>query len=304
MPKASEPEILLPAWMGGVDPSQLGFPFAPDRSRYEKRVEIAYKHTDRGPLHLDAYCPRDVARPPLVVMLHGGSWRRGGRFEMGLSRWAGYLAEAGLGVVSIDYRLAPQTTYPDSFQDCVDALDWCVDQADALGFDAERVGLWGDSAGGHLALLLATSQTRADIAGPRARCGGERLRAVVAWYPPTDLVRLHRVETRHALVGGTVRAFVGVDPEADPERWRESSPIEQAHAGMPPALVLQGTRDLLVPHAHTTRFAERLAELGAEHELHVVEGAVHGFDRVAPGDEARKLIARAREFLLERLEAR
>lgn len=304
MPKTPELLVELPAWMGEVDPSQIGFPFSPDRSRYEKRTEIVYKQTDRGALHLDAYHPRDVTRPPLVLMVHGGAWRGGGRYEMGLSRWAGYLAEAGLGVVSIDYRLAPDTTYPDSFQDCVDALDWCIAKADELGIDPERVGLWGDSAGGHLALLLATSQTRADFPGPRARCGGKRLRAVVAWYPPTDLLSLHRAETRTALSGGTVRAFVGADPEHDPERWRQASPIEQAHAEMPPALLLQGTRDLLVPHSQAMRFTQRLAELGAAHELHVVEDAVHGFDRVAPGDEARKLIARAREFLLERLAPR
>jgi acetyl esterase/lipase len=96
---------------------------------------------------------------------------------------------------------------------------------------------------------------------------------------------------------------VGVDPAADPERWREASPIEQAHAGIPPTLILQGTRDLLVPHTQATSFAEKLSDLGAACELHVVEGAVHGFDRVGPGPEAISLIQRSREFLRQHLEA-
>ena len=68
-------------------------------------------------------------------------------------------------------------------------------------------------------------------------------------------------------------------------------------------MILQGTRDLLVPHQHTVRYAERLASLGAPHELHVVEDGLHGFDRVAPGEQARALIGRSREFLRRHLAA-
>ena len=295
------PEI--PAWMGDVDPSEIGFPLPVDKSRYTKQIEIVYKQTPEGPLHLDAYRPvvADDHLVPLVVMVHGGAWHQGGRFDMGLTRWAGYLASGGMAVVSIDYRLAPATSYPHSFQDCVDAVDWAVEHAGELGADPERLGLWGDSAGGHLALLLSTSQTREAFAGPRLRHRAERLRAVVAWYPPTDLLRLHRSETRGQLDAGAVRSFVGADPEADPERWREVSPIEQVHAEAPPTLILQGTRDLLVPHTQATSFAERSSEVGATCELRVVAGAVHGFDRVGPGPEAISLIESSREFLRKHL---
>src|SRR5215468_8813480 len=113
--------IETPFWMGDVDPSRIGFPLAVDRSAYRKETGIAYKETSSGALLLDAYRPTAAGRHPLVVMIHGGAWARGGRFDMGLTKWAGYLAAAGLAVVSIDYRLAPETTYPDSFQDCLDA---------------------------------------------------------------------------------------------------------------------------------------------------------------------------------------
>jgi acetyl esterase/lipase len=302
---AAAPEI--PAWMGEVDPSQIGFPFAPDRTRYEKRASIPYKSTEAGPLHLDAYRPVGgsvgAARPPLVVMIHGGGWHQGGRFQMGLSRWAGWLASAGLAVASIDYRLAPATRYPDSFADCLDAIDWCVEHQEELGVDASRIGLWGDSAGGHLALLVATSQTRADFPGPRLARAAPALRAVAAWYPPTDLEALHRAEARARAGGGTVRSFVGVDPEDDPARWRETSPIHQVHPGVPPTLLLQGTRDLLVPHAQAESYARQAGAVGGHCELHVLEGGGHGFERVAPGDEARRMIERCRDFLLEQLGA-
>lgn len=290
-----------PAWMGEVDASQIGFPLTVDRAAVRKTPGIAYKTTPHGPLLLDAYRPADGGRHPLVVMIHGGGWARGGRFEMGLTKWAAYLAAGGLAVISIDYRLAPETTYPDSFQDCLDAVDWAVEHADDLGADPARVGLWGDSAGGHLVLLLATSQTAPDFVGPRLRHGGERLRAVTALYPPTDLLALDAAERRGPFGSRTVANFVGVEPSDDPARWRAASPIEHVHAALPPILLLQGTRDLLVPDSQARQFAARLAACRAPHRLEIVEGGVHGFDRIAPTEQARALIADVRSFLLENL---
>ena len=83
--------------------------------------------------------------------------------------------------------------------------------------DPDQIGVWGASAGGHLVLLVATSQTHPDYTGPRMKTPGEQLQAVVAWYPPTDMLKMHEMESR-AGVSATVRDFVGVDPEQDPER--------------------------------------------------------------------------------------
>jgi acetyl esterase/lipase len=295
--------VEIPFWMGDVDASLIGFPLALDRSAYRKETGITYKHTPDGPLQLDAYRPAQAGSHPLVVMIHGGGWARGGRFAMGLTKWAGYLAAGGLTVVSIDYRLAPTTTFPDSFQDCLDAVDWAVEHADELGADPTRVGLWGDSAGGHLVLLLATSQTHFAYGGLRLRCGGGRLGAVVAFYPPTDLFALDEAE-RHGRGGrGMVRDYLGAEPDEDRARWLLASPIEHVHAGLPPIFLLQGTRDFLVPHSHATRFAERLASVGAPHRLEIVDGGVHGFDRIAPDEHVVGLIGETRDFLRRELRA-
>jgi acetyl esterase/lipase len=267
----------VPFWMGEVDPNQIGFPFPADRSAYRKQTGIEYKRTPQGPLLLDAYRPTAGGPHPLVVMIHGGGWARGGRFEMGLTKWAAYLATAGLAVVSIDYRLAPAATYPAPFQDCLDAVDWAVEHAAELGADPARVGLWGDSAGGHLVLLLATSQTNPRFRGPRLRADASHLGAVVAFYPPTDLVRLDAAE---------------------------QNGLAHVHGAMPATMLLHGTRDLLVPHSESARFAERLAAAGVRHRIEIVEGGVHGFDRVAPGERgerARALITDARDFLRDGL---
>ena len=296
-------QLDVPAWLRDIDPDQLGFPLPIERNRYQTESGIPYKETPTGPLLLDTYRPVTAGSYPQVVIIHGGGWARGGRSEMGMSQWAGYLASGGLTVVSIDYRLVPETSYPDSFQDCLDAVDWVVEHAADLGGDPARIGLWGDSAGGHLALLIATSQTNPSFSGPRMRSDSAHLRAAVAFYAPTNLLRLHRAVHRDDGWGGMVRDFVGTDPELDPQRWREASPSDHVHPRVPPLLLLHGKRDMYVPYKGTVAFAEQLAAVGAPHELHLVENGLHGFDRIAPGQEGKALIARSREFLRERLGA-
>jgi acetyl esterase/lipase len=150
-------------------------------------------------------------------------------------------------------------------------------------------------------LLLALSQTRRDFTGPRMRTDPRRLEAAALLYPPTDLRRLDRGERRGGGLRGSVIDFVGVAPDENPELWTQASPIDQIHPDGPPLLILQGTRDLLVPHHHTVDFAEQLIAAGGRCELHVVDEGLHGFERLAPDDEAKRLIARVREFLVERL---
>ena len=95
--------------------------------------------------------------------------------------------------------------------------------------------------------------------------------------------------------------LAGARGEFSPARWREASPIEHVHAALPPIFILQGTRDYLVPHSQATAFAERLEAAGAPHRLAIVDGGLHGFDRLAPDARAIQLIGDVRSFLLENL---
>ncbi len=132
------------------------------------------------------------------------------------------------------------------------------------------------------------------------RTDAARLRAVAALYPPTDLLALDRAEQR-AGIARIVRDFLGAEAGDAPQRWRDASPIEHVHGAQPPIFILQGTRDLLVPASQATRFAERLAAAGAPHRLEIVEGGLHGFDRIAPDARAVGLIGDVRAFLREKL---
>ncbi len=131
------------------------------------------------PLELDLYLPQAGGPVPVVVHVHGGGWRRGSRREPLPVLGAGFydtLAAEGFAVAAIDYRLSGEARFPAQLEDVRTAISWVRDHAASYGLDADREFLWGDSAGGHLALLAALT--------------GAKVRGVVAWFPVTDLAGL------------------------------------------------------------------------------------------------------------------
>ncbi len=140
------------------------------------------------PLELDLYLP--AHRAPVVLFLHGGGWRLGSRHSAG-PQFAGsapfeQLAQAGIGVASIDYRLSGEAVWPAQLHDAKAAVRWLRSRADELDVDPDRIAAWGESAGGHLAALLGL--TGGELDGEVGVTGvPSSVRAVVAWYPPTEL---------------------------------------------------------------------------------------------------------------------
>ncbi|HET6858811.1 MAG TPA: alpha/beta fold hydrolase, partial [Streptomyces sp.] len=135
------------------------------------------------PLELDLWLPEaDRTRPlPLVLFVHGGAWRRGRRDDMGLRtrHWApgpfARIAAAGFAVACVDYRLSGEAAFPAPLDDLRAALRWLTLRSAELGVDTGRTVVWGESAGGHLASLLALTHTRPSPVG------------AVVWYGPSDL---------------------------------------------------------------------------------------------------------------------
>ncbi|MFF5497815.1 alpha/beta hydrolase fold domain-containing protein [Streptomyces aquilus] len=225
------------------------------------------------PLELDLYLPPAGGGPaPLIVFVHGGGWLRGSRkvFVPTFSGWRvtpfERLATQGFAVASVDYRLSGEARFPAPLADVGAALDWLIEQADRFGLDADRVVLWGVSAGAHLASLLALR-------------GGRRLSGVIDWYGPADLL---------AMAGGGPEAALSSDPDDTrearllgaparevPDLAREASPISHVHAGSPPFLIAHGTADTAVPFSQSAALATALTEVGAEMRLDPVEGADH-----------------------------
>jgi acetyl esterase/lipase len=226
----------------------------------------------KGPSH---HSGPDVAAQgrPAVIVVHGGGWRSGERSDF--PSWDAWLADEGYVVFDIDYRLSPPPSWRDAPSDVACAVGWVKENAARYGVDPERVVLMGRSAGGHLALLTAYEEGRADVTpGCVARDARDTgVAAAVAFYPPTDLSRLSSM----GYLGGMDR-FLGGSPVTVPGRYRHLSPVSHVDPGDPPTFLAYGGADRIVPPGQSELFGERLREAGVPHRLVELPWANHTFD--------------------------
>ena len=246
------------------------------------------------PLELDLYLTASPAGPvPVVVHVHGGGWRRGSRRHplpaLGDGFYQG-LAASGIAVAAVDYRLSGEARYPAAVDDVRAAVAWARSALPGYGVTPGPLVLWGDSAGGHLALLTALTGTgltgtQLDNTGlDNTGLGNTGVDGVVAWFPVTDLTAMPGDDpgTREAL-------FLGAPPSRVPDLARAASPITHVHAGAPPVLLMHGDSDTMVPADQSIRLAAALTDAGATATLELVPGASHFWDGAAdvPGIVAR-----------------
>lgn len=258
------------------------------------------------PLELDLYLPPEPrGRGPAVVHLHGGAWRRGSRSTLAptyadrAGDALGELAAAGLTVASIDYRLSGEAAWPAPLHDAKAAVRWLRSRAAEVDVDPERIGAGGESAGGHLALLLGLSGS--DLDGDLGATGVRSdVAAVVAWFPPTDLLGMPGDRGADPTDATTPEALLlGAAAETVPDHAREASPLTHVGAHAPPVLLLHGDADRVVPLAQSERLAAALRAAGADVELVTYTGADHVW--LGSADAFEQALQRTHEHLLARL---
>lgn len=208
-------------------------------------------------LQADLYLPEDKKKAPYPVLLliHGGAWHKGDKESM--EKAGAMLADKGFVAMAINYRLAPQFHYPAPVEDAQQALRWLAGNAARYKLDMDRVGVWGYSAGAHLAALLAMQPVTTDV---------PELRVVVAGSAPTDLRDSQQP---------SVQAFLGASPAEKPAVYEEASPLARIHPGLPPFLLYYGSADTLVAPTQSENFAKALQEAGVTVKVIRLEGADH-----------------------------
>ncbi|MFF7333180.1 alpha/beta hydrolase fold domain-containing protein [Streptomyces sp. NPDC008150] len=282
-----QPSAALAPFLALPDLATLPLPPAAqpaDGVRLLRGVPCCFRDGSR-PLELDLWLPegRPAGPLPVIVFVHGGAWRKGMRDDLGprFRAWRpgpfARLARAGFAVACPDYRLSGEAPFPAQEDDLTEALRWLDGRGDELGLDMRRLVTWGESAGAHLAALLALST------GPQAS-------GCVVWYGPTDLT---------AAPAGTPEATLLGGPAAErPELARAASPVARVTAGAPPFLVLHGTDDSLIPPAQGEALVAALQQAGAEAEFVPVPGADHLW--VGPDDSVvEDCFARSLAFALD-----
>jgi acetyl esterase len=238
-------------------------------------IGLVLDQTLPGPIPVRVYQPRAAAPElPVLVYFHGGGWVYGSiETHDGVCR--ALCARTPCVVVSVDYRLAPEHRFPAAVEDAWAATAWVAEHARSFGGDPARIAVGGDSAGGHLAAVVAR----------RARDRGLALRHQLMIYPVTDC----RFDTPsyaecaegYGLTQAAMRWFWNhfLGPDGDPGD-PEVSPLRAPDlAGVAPATVLTAEYDPLRDEGEA--YAARLREAGVPVTLTRYEGLIHGFIRMA-----------------------
>jgi triacylglycerol lipase len=258
------------------DTRALPMPEIADPERVDKSAATAPGRDGAPDVPLIVYRPAgrtdDVL--PCIYHIHGGGYVLGSAAMM--EPMHRQIADTlGCMIVSVEYRLAPETPHPGPVEDCYTGLAWLFANADALGVDAQRIGVMGESAGGGLAAGLALL----------ARDRGEYALAFQHLiYPMIDDRTCTADPNRYA--GDYIwtpeanrfgwRCYLGTEPGAASVSPYAAAARATDLAGLPPTFIATGALDLFVDE--DVDYARRLIRAGVPTELHVYPGAVHGFD--------------------------
>ncbi|HJN13059.1 MAG TPA: alpha/beta hydrolase [Pirellulaceae bacterium] len=236
---------------------------------------VSYLGEDRAE-KLDLYLPTDKTqqRRPAIVIVHGGGWHGGDKAAKREQNLGNNLAGAGYVCASINYRLCQKSdnlaerlreVWPANLHDCKTAVRFLRMKADDYSIDPDHIGAIGGSAGGHLVAMLAVTgaESKLDPPGPYAEYSCQ-VQAVVPMYG------VHDVLAQARLKGNSLT-------ESDEALCRNASPVTWVTKDAPPALILHGTKDALVPVSQSHVLHETLTKAKTSSDLIVIEGAPHSF---------------------------
>jgi acetyl esterase/lipase len=263
---------------------------------------FTYKTVGDSQVQADLWRADDDVMRPLVFWIHGGALISGGRRSVD-RRVKNAFLDAGYAIVSIDYRLAPETKLPDIIQDVEDAYTWAHDKGpELLHADTSRIAVMGGSAGGYLTLTTGfRAKPRPAVLVSFWGYGD----LIADWYTkPSEFYRQQPlVSEADALAGfgdkpvsdGSVNAkqrgkfylycrqnglwtklVTGFDPKTQADRILPYEPARNVTSEYPPTMLIHGTVDTDVPYEQSVQMAEEFQKHGVEHELITVPGAGHG----------------------------
>lgn len=270
-----------------------------------KTMTKTYTYKKAGDLEIkaDVYRADDETIRPVVVWIHGGALINGHRAGISgrVKQWA---LDSGYALVSIDYRLAPETQLPEIIRDLEDAFTWIrQDGRKLFHIDPERLAVTGGSAGGYLTLTsgfrvkpspqvliafwgygdlvgdwyskpsphprhhqpkLSRDEAFAQVSGPPVSDSREREGNGGAFY---QHCRQH---------GIWPKAVSGWDPHGEPEKFYPFMPVKNVSRDYPPTALMHGTVDTDVPYEQSTMMVDEFKKHGVQHELYSIPNGEHG----------------------------
>lgn len=238
--------------------------------------DVVYKKNDGyRPQVVDIYVPSGNGPHPLILYIHGGGWRGGHTRHSGafsdFPKVLASLAAEGFTVASLEYRLSSEAQFPAQLQDANAALHFLRARADRYAIDSKRVGVWGGSAGGHLAALTALTckDTKLDPDAADDGC----VQAAVSWYGVFDFAGMNATPD-----GNSAGAkLLGCTGPCTADQNRVVSPVTYIDAKDPPFLLIHGEEDKVVPVAQSRIGEAALKAAGVPVQSIYIPAVDHSF---------------------------
>ena len=264
-----------------------------------RHIGIPYLRFDRGrDLKLDLYLPSANDPAPLLVWIHGGAWMHGDKSDPPVLP----MVDEGWALASIQYHFSHEALFPAQIHQCKAAIRWLRSQADRFGFNAERIGVLGASAGGHLAALLGASNGQAALEGGLGEYldQSSSVQAVVDLFGPTDFVRLldHPSAIDHAAADSPEGLLLGGAVAEYPDRVAMANPITWISDNTCPFLILHGKADTIIPWQQSRLLADALVTNGSHVEFRLLGQVGHGGPEFHASAQAEAVRAFCRRHLL------
>ena len=251
---------------------------------------VVYAAPAGDPLKASLFLPPE-GKPelrPAILLIHGSGWLVGTRR---LVHWyARRFAENGYVTLAINYRKMPRYPYPHCVHDAKAGVRWLRLNARDLRIDPDRIGAFGNSAGGNLAGLLAATNPKDGMEGASNFGPSSAVRAAVILYGAVDLTLYAKPEKETALSRASRRYIarvVGARDENDLAAFEAASPVTYADEETAPVLLIHGKKDHVVRVAQSQHLYDRLTKLGVPTRLVLVEPGRHGFDYVRRRQRAK-----------------
>ena len=230
--------------------------------------DVVYSKPAGLEVKMDIYRPEpSVATRAAVVVFHGGAWIGGDKRDMKALCEA--IAKQGMLAASVQYRLAPKTRWPGFYDDAQTAVRYLRENSAKLGIDPNRIGASGASAGGHLALLLGTTDTR-DLKTKEFSRHSSRVRAVLDIFGPTDMSRDYP-QSYDMLF----QAILGKPKSQSSAEIRAASPANFVDRLTSPVFIIHGTADPVVPVAQSKWLESKLRSAGIPVDARYISGMKH-----------------------------
>jgi acetyl esterase/lipase len=269
----------------------------PDRQTFS---DVKYG-TQSNAQKSDIYLPASKPPFPVLVWIHGGGWVQGDKATFKAQPMLEALLSRGYAVVSINYRLSGEAKFPAQIYDVKAAIRWIKANSTTYKFNPDKIGVWGSSAGGHLKVLLATTNNVASLENLTQGNASQssKIQVAIDWFGPTDFLLMDKMTVEQKCGAGTHNsasspesALMGFPIQSQPQLTSVTNPAKYVSNDDPPMYIQHGRIDCTVPYNQSQLLYDSLItkKPKTEIKLKILEKSGHGGNEFETATNVKEMI--------------